>query len=98
MFLSSVIHILEDMKVELSDSSSIAQDTNNSISSNCQIKVNQQIKANSAMNPNDAINSFVSCAQPLVANKIEELNKEIKEQRLRTVFGWKMGGLNMCRL
>ena len=97
MFLSSVIHILEDMKVELSDSSSIAQDSNNSISSNCQMKVNQQIKANSAMNPNDAINSFVSCAQPLVANKIEELNKEIKEQsRLRTVFGWKMGGLNMC--
>ena len=84
------------MKVELSDSSSKAQDTTNSISSNCQMKVNQQIK-HSAMNPNDAINSFVSCAQPLIANKIEELNKEIKEQsRLRNVFGWKMGGLNMC--
>ena len=81
--------------MELSDSSSKAQDTTNSISSNCQMKVNQQIK-HSAI-PNDAINSFVSCAQPLVANKIEELNKEIKEQsRLRTVFGWKMGGLNMC--
>ena len=82
--------------MELGDSSSKAQDTTNSISSNCQMKVNQQIK-HSAMNPNDAINSFVSCAQPLIANKIEELNKEIKEQsRLRNVFRWKMGGLNMC--
>ena len=90
MFFSSVIHILEDMKVELGDSSSKAQDTTNSISSSCQMKVNRQIKANSDMNPNDAVDSFISCAQPLVANKIEELNKEIKEQAsLRTVLAGK---------
>ena len=85
--LSSVIHILEDMKVEVNDSSSKAHDTTNSISSNCQMKVTKQIKANTAMNPIDVIDSFVSCAQPLVANQIEEVNKEIKEQAsLRTVM------------
>jgi hypothetical protein len=60
------LFILEDMKVELSDSSSKTQDTTNSISSTCQMKVNEQIKANTAMNPNNAVDSFVSCAQPLV--------------------------------
>ena len=85
--LSSVIHILEDMKVEVNDSSSKVHDSTNSISSNCQMKVTKQIKANTAMNPIDVIDSFVSCAQPLVANQIEEVNKEIKEQAsLRTVM------------
>jgi hypothetical protein len=79
-FRSSVIHIVEDMKLELEDSSSKAQVTTNSMSSNCRTKVDEQIKANAAMNPIDAIDSFLSCTQPLVANKIEELNNEIKEQ------------------
>ncbi|KAL3765029.1 hypothetical protein ACHAW5_004288 [Stephanodiscus triporus] len=85
-----VIHILEDMKVEVKDSSSKAKQITSTITSNCQMEVNQQIKANAAMNPNEAIEAFVSCAQPLVANKVEELNKEIKEQAsLRTELAGK---------
>jgi hypothetical protein len=78
------------MKVEVKDSSSKAKQITSTITSNCQMEVNQQIKANAAMNPNEAIEAFVSCAQPLVANKVEELNKEIKEQAsLRTELAGK---------
>jgi hypothetical protein len=78
---SSVIHILEDMKVEVNDNSNEALEITNSITSACQMKVS----ASAGINPNDAIDAFVSCAKPLIANEIEEVNKNIKEQAsLRT--------------
>ncbi len=82
---SSVIHILEDMKVEVKANSNKALETTNSITSTCQMKVSPMIKTSAAINPIDAIDAFVSCAKPLVANEIEEVNQKIKEQAsLRT--------------
>jgi hypothetical protein len=82
---SSVIHILEDMKVEVKENSNKALETANSITTTCQMKVRPMITTSSGINPNDAIDAFVSCAQPLVANEIEEVNRKIKEQAsLRT--------------
>ncbi|KAL7527718.1 hypothetical protein ACHAXR_002093, partial [Thalassiosira sp. AJA248-18] len=74
-----VIHILQDMEVEVEDSVSKAEDITDSITYKCGAEVKQQIDATS-MSPSDAIDRFISCAQPLVSHQIEESNKEIKEQ------------------
>ena len=79
IFISKVIHILQDMEVEIEDSDTKAQDITYSITSRCEDKVRQQIKSNN-MSPNDAIDAFVSCSQPLIASKIEQANKDIKDE------------------
>jgi hypothetical protein len=82
---SSVIHILEDMKVEVKDNTNEALNITNSITSACQMEASSMIKASAGNNPNDAIDAFVSCATPLIANEIEAVNEKIKEQAsLRT--------------
>jgi len=73
-----VIHILEDMTVEVEDSHSKAREITNSITNICQTKVKQQIRTHD-MNPNDAIDAFVSCTSPLATRQFEEYNKQIKE-------------------
>ena len=71
--LFTVIHILEDMKVEVEVDSNKSLEISNSITSTCQLKVSQMIEANTTLNPYDAIDAFVSCAQPLTANETEEV-------------------------
>ena len=82
-----VIHILQDMDIEVEDSNSKAQEVTYSIITSCEDKVRRQIKAGN-MNASEVIDAFASCVQPLVANKIEQSNAEIKEQAdLRTRIG-----------
>jgi len=74
-----VIHILQDMDIEVEDSNSIAQEVTSSIISTCEDRVRHQIEAGS-MEAREVIDAFSSCAQPLVARQIEKSNQEIKEQ------------------
>ena len=55
-----VIHILEDMKVEVEDSDSKAKEITNSITSKCQEKVKKQIEADADMSPDEAIDAFAA--------------------------------------
>eukprot|EP01082_Thalassiosira_pseudonana_P001630 g843.t1 g843 contig10:832898-833890(+) len=82
-----VIHVKEDLQVEVEDSDTKAQTITSSIVSACRDKVKQRIIATD-LNASEALDAFATCAQPLVARQIEESNKEIKAQAdLRVELG-----------
>jgi hypothetical protein len=82
-----VIHILEDMEIEVEDSTSIAEDISSSILSKCEERVRGQIEAGN-MDASDVIDAFSSCTHPLLSREIEIKNKEIHDQQeLRTDIG-----------
>mgnify|MGYP006969969040 CR=1 FL=1 len=76
---------VEDRNDNDSKVDSKVQDITDSISSKCHTHVIQQLRSIKNMSPSDIIDAYAACAQPLVANQIEESNKEIHEQAsLRT--------------
>ena len=82
-----VIHILQDMEIEVEDSVSVAEDVSSSILSKCKEEVRRSIELGE-MDASDAIEAFTSCTHPLISHEIEIKNKEIHDQEeLRTEIG-----------
>ncbi|KAL7550514.1 hypothetical protein ACHAWF_013733 [Thalassiosira exigua] len=74
-----VIHILQDMEVEVEDSDTQSQSATESMTDICHARVKKEIQANN-MSPSDAMDAFITCSQPLVARQIEESNRDIKKE------------------